>query len=587
MIRATDDHALAPEMICLVRMPAVESFRFATTSVTPPLGLAYVAAAIEASGRKVCVIDAVAEAPTATRAYLRGYLIGLAVEDVVARVPAEAKVVGISVIFTHEWPAAVRLISLLRAARPDVTIILGGEHVSAMPEFCLSTAPADIAVMGEGEETIVHLLDALDKGEDITAIPGTAARKGNRIVVNPRRPRRTDIDSIPWPAWHHFDLETYHRHRFVGGMDSDHVTVPILATRGCPYQCTYCASVRMWSPRWIPRDPITVVDEIEHYVRKFGARNFPFQDLTAILKKDWIIAFCQEVERRGLEITWLLPTGTRLEAVDREVAVLLKRSGMVSMAFAPESGSDTTRRLVRKKMGADALYEAIGAAGSAGLNVALFLVVGFPHETPEHLAENYPFVDRLRETPVNDLSVTSYMALPGTELFDNLYDSGKLAIDRGWFRHILDGNALMPSRTYSPFVTPFDILRIKLGLYWRFYGRRRPGAPQKSLAVRIGEIVGGWGKRKHASRLQTAVMNGMRGALTTMLVTFGKRWMPRAEEERMIAGWDAIFADIRRQKQAAGATEPAPADSAELHRRNIVSLVRHEHEAAYEISLTR
>lgn len=572
-------------MICLIRVPAVESFRFATTSVTMPLGLAYIAAAIEASGRKVTVIDAVGEAPTTSRSYLRGYLIGLPLEDIVARVPAECRVVGISVIFTHEWPAAARLITLLKQARPDITIMLGGEHVTALPEFCLATSPADIAVLGEGEETVIEVLTALEQGEDCHAILGVAIRKGDTVVTNSRRARRAEINDITWPAWHHFKLDVYHAHRFVGGMDSDHLTVPILATRGCPYQCTYCASPRMWSPRWVARDPAKVVDEIQHYIETYGARNFPFQDLTAILKKEWIVDFCSEVNRRGLSFTWLLPTGTRLEAVDEEVAQLLRSSGMVSMAFAPESGSETTRRLIRKRMQTDHLFESIRAAGSAGLNVAVFLVIGFPHETREHLEENFGFIDRLKQTPVKDLSIGSYMALPGTELFDSLYEAGALRINRAWFRHILDGNALLPSQSYNTHVSRYRLFATKLAMYWRFYGGRRSERTEGSLLTRLLEIAKGWTKRKHNSRLQTALFNGITSGLNTLRARVKQPWMAPDEEKRMLADWDAIYRRIRESRVAAGAIVPAPADSAELHQRNVVQLVRHEHAASYAVKL--
>src|SRR4029450_7497130 len=97
-------------------------------------------------------------------------------------------------------------------------------------------------------------------------------------------------------------------------------------------QCTYCSAPNMWLPRWIARDPVKGVDEIEMYVRKFGAGNFPFQDLTAIIQKDWIKTFCNERIRRNPHIQWQLPTGTRSEAIDPEVARLLKASGMTSMA---------------------------------------------------------------------------------------------------------------------------------------------------------------------------------------------------------------------------------------------------------------
>ena len=470
-------------MICLIRVPAVESFRFSTGSIAPPLGLAYIAAAVEASGRIVHLIDAVSEAPTTTCSYIRGYLVGLRFDQIVERVPPETGVIGISIVFTHEWPAAAILVELLRSRFPLAKIILGGEHVTAMPEFCLATSPADIVVLGEGEETIIDLLSAIEDGGDLTRIPGTAVRVGERVHMNSRRERRRDIDNICLPAWHHVRLEVYHAHGFVGGMDSESLTVPVLATRGCPYQCTYCSSPRMWSPRWIARDPVKVVDEIEYYVKTRGARNFPFQDLTAILKKDWIVQFCREVIQRDLSITWLLPTGTRLEAVDEQVAHLLKRSGMVSMAFAPESGSESTREIIRKRMQTDALFQAIADAGKADLNVAIFVVIGFPHETRLSLHENIDFVKRLREYPVKDLSIGSYMALPGTELFDTLYDSGAIRIDRNWFRSMLDGNALLPLRRWNQNVSRFEFFLAKIWIYLVFYVRLRLGEDRASVVL--------------------------------------------------------------------------------------------------------
>ena len=116
-------------MICLIRPPAVEWFRFTSTSITLPLGLAYIAGALEASGRTVHVLDAVGEGPDVLTRYYKGHLIGIPLKDIVARIPADAEWVGITAIFTHEWPAVVRLIDLIKEARPELTVVLGGEHM--------------------------------------------------------------------------------------------------------------------------------------------------------------------------------------------------------------------------------------------------------------------------------------------------------------------------------------------------------------------------------------------------------------------------------------------------------------------------
>src|SRR5437870_4930973 len=200
-------------------------------------------------------------------------------------------------------------------------------NLTALTEHSMQQAPLDFIAMGEGEETALALMDALAAGgKDYGAIAGVAWRDGDTLRVNPRRDRSTNVDALPWPAWHLFNVRGYDEREFVNAIHKG-LTVPILATRGCPYQCTYCSSPNMWTQRWIPRDPVDVAEEIEHLHRTYGAVNFPFQDLTAIIRKDWIVAFCREILRRGLKIVWQFPSGTRCEAIDDEVAPLLYQSG--------------------------------------------------------------------------------------------------------------------------------------------------------------------------------------------------------------------------------------------------------------------
>ena len=575
--------------ICLIRPPAVESFRFATTSITAPLGIAYLAAAVESSGRTVSVIDAVAMGANVRTAYYKGYLVGLRPEKIVKLIPQETLLVGISVVFTHEWPCVVQLIDNIRQIRPELVIAVGGEHVTAMPEFCLLTSKADYVVLGEGEETIIELIQNLEGRKLISSIAGTGYRstsstvegnasQPNSIVIEPRRDRRTEVDDIKTPAWHHIDLDTYYKHRFVGGMYTNALTVPILATRGCPYQCTYCSSPNMWLPRWIPRNPIAVVDEIESYVINYGATNFPFQDLTAIVRKDWITAFCQELIDRDLEITWQLPTGTRSEAIDDEVARLLKRSGMVSMAYAPESGSDTTRRLIKKKMKANNLFESVKAADQANLNVAAFIVIGFPHDVPAHLEENLRFIDQLAEAGVTDLSVGFYMALPGTELFHSLFDAGRIRFDRAYMRHILDSLSLWPSQSYCDSLPSIDLFRWKLRYYFRFYRAKRRFLKRTNAGTSLKTFLQGVvSSSGHDSKLQTALRNGIRSFWETVVTQFGVRWMSKSDELSFFKDWDAICRAARKRKIELGAASVTPEDTSELHQANVTSILALDH----------
>jgi anaerobic magnesium-protoporphyrin IX monomethyl ester cyclase len=571
-------------IVCLIRPPAAEAFRFSTASITPPLGLAYISAALRRAEIGVHVVDAVGEAPERRAKYCKGYLVGMRLDEIVARIPAEADIIGITVVFTHEWPMAVRLINLIRGRFPHAAIVLGGEHVTSMAEFCLLTSKADVAVLGEGEETAVELVRALRERRPLRGIAGICYRQGSEVEVNSRRERQEKIDDIATPDWESFSLATYHKHRYVGGMYSSRVTVPILATRGCPYQCTYCSAPNMWLPRWIPRDPVKVVDEIEGYVQRYGAGNFPFQDLTAIIQKSWIKTFCEELIRRNLNIQWQLPTGTRSEAIDAEVARLLKASGMTSMAYAPESGSDLTRRLIKKKMTASKLFDSIDAAADAGLNVAVWMVVGFPHDRPEHLAENLPFLDELARHGVTDIGIAFYMALPGTELFNSLYDAGRIKIDRKYFRHILDALTPMPSQTYCDALSRLDLAIWKVKMFRRFYGARKRDSEGSLLRSVARAIRGMFRADDHESKLETVARNALISGIETVLAYLSPRYMKRSDERAMFASWDPIYRRIREQKLACGAITRAPADTTELYRVNVIPLLAREHGTARTIA---
>ncbi len=573
--------------VCLIRPPAVETFRFSSLSITPPLGLAFVAGALEHAGHRVHVLDAVTAAPTTHTRYFRGYLVGLRVDDLVDRIPDDAKLVGITALFTHEWPSIVKLVEAIKARRPELTVLLGGEHVTSMPEFCLLTSQADVLVLGEGEETVCELVDALDRGVPLAEMLGVAYRDGDDVVVNPRRSRTLEIDDIQPPAWHLIDLDTYHEHRWMGGMWSSNKSVPILATRGCPYQCTYCSAPNMWTPRWIPRDPKKVVDEIEYYMERFGARNFPFQDLTAIIRREWIVDFCNEVLDRGLEFTWQMPTGTRSEAIDAEVADLLRRTNMVSMAYAPESGSETTRQLIKKKMKTDRLFESMTCAVDAGLNVMVFMVIGFPHDTDEHIRENLEFFEKIADIGINDAAVGFYMALPGTQIFESLYDSGQINMDRTYFRHILSSTSLWATSTYS------GLGRAKL-TYWKFrlmrhfYSHQGKGEGAKGgvTATIVDALRSLRGDGADDTKLQSAFRNGVSSAIDTVKVKLRPGgWISRREERAFFRTWDGIYRDIRARNIASGAAVEGP-DVHDLHKRNVTKILKETHGTKRRIPVT-
>lgn len=390
-----------------------------------PLGLAYVAAVLRADGHQVSVLDAVQAMPDRLTPDGALHYFGLRPEEIVERIDREAEVLGISVMFSFAWPLARKIIHEIRRRFPDKIIVGGGEHFTGLPELSLESAPIDYLVLGEGEDTIQELLRAMEGGVSPESIAGLAFRQGSDVIRTSPRGRIRDLDTLPWPAWDLFDPEAYYRHGYVMGVDAG-MTMPILATRGCPYGCTFCSNEMMWHRRWYARDPVKVVDEIEYYHHQYGAVNFPFHDLTAILKKEWIVAFCRELERRALKITWQLPSGTRCEVIDDEVAQWLRRTGGTSLTLAPESGSDRIRAAVGKRIQEADLMRAVRALVRQKLNVSAFLVMGFPMETRKDLLATARLAFRLAKAGVNDIALNAFFPIPGTLLYDELAAEGRI-----------------------------------------------------------------------------------------------------------------------------------------------------------------
>jgi radical SAM superfamily enzyme YgiQ (UPF0313 family) len=417
----------------------------ALTALRPslPLGLAYVAGSLRAAGHEVAVLDAVGAAPARVVRKGRVAQLGLEVDEIVARLDPQARLIGVTSMFTYQWKVVRELLHAIKRARPDALLVGGGEHFTGLPELSLTETPVDILALGEGEETAVALAKRYeewlaqrggDPGDVAAGVPqwaaglaGTAYRRDGAPVLEERRARLRDVDAIPAPAWDLFDVKGYDENGLVTGIHRG-VTVPILATRGCPYRCAYCSSPNMWTTKWVARDPKLVADEIEGHVQAYGASNFPFHDLTAILRREWVIDFCKEIVSRGLKINWQLPSGTRCEVVDREVADLLAQSGGWSLNFAPESGSEAVRKKVHKQMTETSLFGAVEAAVASRLNTSVFFVLGFPGDTVEDFRETRRWAARLARAGVDDLAVGFFFPIPGTQFYRELVAAGRLSL---------------------------------------------------------------------------------------------------------------------------------------------------------------
>ncbi len=427
--------------VTLLRPPLLVPKWSDSGPLTPPIGPAYLAASLQQAGHRPRIVDGLGENPFQVTSLFNNTVtaIGLRSEEIVERIEPDTDVIGVSCMFSQDWPEIRRLIQLVRRRFPSIPIMAGGEHITATAGFTLDSTPeVDVCVVGEAEETIVELATAMERGDSFDAIPGLVLRadKSARGLGLPMlasattrstgsRTRIRALDDIPRPAWDLVPINNYLDHGLGYGVDRGR-SMPMIATRGCPYECTFCSNPEMWTTRWYARDPEHVLDEIQTYREQYGATNFDFYDLTAIVKRSWIIQFTTRILERKMKFTWQLPSGTRSEAIDNEVSRLLYESGCRNMSYAPESGSPAVLKRIKKVVKLDRLEASVHGAVQAGLNVKLNIIMGFPNESRKELGETVRFLSRMGISGVHDISISLFSPYPGSELYHDLRKSGRI-----------------------------------------------------------------------------------------------------------------------------------------------------------------
>lgn len=492
--------------VALIRPASVVGRYALTLNATPPLSVAYLAASLAAAGHEVQVIDAVGEALDVMRPGYRPDVLrnGLSDDEVVRRVDPRVALIGVSCMFSHEWPAVRELLAALAAAFPEVPLVCGGEHATALPEFSLEDAPGLWAcALGEGEETVVELARAVAAGRPLASVAGLVVRDGaGGFAHTAPRGRLRAVDDIPPPRWDLVPMEAYLAGGHSFGVDRGR-TVPLLASRGCPYRCTFCSSPRMWTTRYLTRSPERVVDEIEGHVRDLGAEAVDFYDLTAIVRREWVLEFCRLLRARKVPVTWQLPSGTRSEALDREVLRAMAAAGCRNASYAPESGSPRTLERILKKVKLSRMEDSMREAVLAGLNVKANVMIGFPDERPEELRETLAFIARMARLGVHDVSVWTFSPYPGSQLFDELRALGRIpALDDAYFASLLSYSDLAGAVSYDEHVSSRALEAWRLAGMSLFYGASYLLHPSRPLRT-LRNVAGG----RYESRMEMSLGN--------------------------------------------------------------------------------
>ncbi len=255
--------------------------------------------------------------------------------------------------------------------------------------------------------------------------------------------------------------------------------MPMLATRGCPFQCTFCTNPQMWTQLWLARDPKLVVDEMEFYQARYGTVDFQFEDLTAIVRKDWMLAFCDEIIRRKLQLSFQLPSGTRSEAVDANVARQMKAAGCHEFSFAPESGDPRVLKAIKKQVNLERMYQSASEAMSAGINVGCFFILGLPEDDYLSIFRTHRAAAKCAWMGFAAVNFSAYSPQPDTESFRKLQKEGLIpTIDDAYLLSLFeyqDFGAL--KKSYNPKFSNFQLtvfIWIGFLVFYSVYFVRRP-----------------------------------------------------------------------------------------------------------------
>ncbi|MBT0158385.1 B12-binding domain-containing radical SAM protein [Candidatus Bathyarchaeota archaeon A05DMB-2] len=406
----------------------------------PPLGLGYVAASLRAHGVSFELVDCT---------FLNR-------EEAVKKIiSSHSQIVGIYSMFSMKKSS----LELARAVRRfcDV-LVVGGPLPTLDPAGYLEVF--DVAVIGEGEKTMVELVDCVAAGLSFSGVKGIAYRDNGVVRFTAPRGFVENLDSLPFPARDLFDNKAYkafYAKRF------GYTTTPIITSRGCPFNCDFC-SRPVFGASFRSRSPTNIVDEVEA-VAGYGYDRVWFADDCFTLNREHLLRVCGEMVQRGVDMGW--ECLSRVDTMDGDVARRMRRAGCIRVFFGIESGNDQVLGLMNKRITVAQAERAVYTAKAAGLQVGAFFIVGYPGESDQTILDTVRFASGL---PLDYLSFTLPYPIPGTALFERVKGNGGVFMDdweepKNWslIRH-----KLLCGSNFSEAKLKFAIGKAQL----QFYGRR-------------------------------------------------------------------------------------------------------------------
>lgn len=421
------------------------------TNLVPPIGLLYLGAVLEEAGHKAALLDF-------TQIDKTGDAL---VKDVVGSNP---EILMISA-FTSDVFLLKPVVSTLKKVLPQARFWLGGPHASCVMEKAFLDFPQmDAVFLGEAEESILEALEFPDE-----APAGVIYSAEEPKNTHPRQVE--DLSTLPIPAWHLAPPEKYR------GLPNGVVLkrlpyAPILTTRGCPYRCTFCAGFRV-TGRKIRHRPLNQVwEEIELLVKEYGVAEIHIEDDNFTFDKSYAKEFCRIAIEKNLPVLFSTPNGIRLDALDDELLLLMKKAGWYVIHCGIESGSDRILKKIKKATTTSAIKKSIDLIHSHGLPVAAYFILGLPGETREDIEKTIEFA---RTSGVEWAQFACFLPIPGSPDGDSYLRNNDM-VATGWEAF---HNTECPAPP-AP-LTSGDLKKLQRKAFLRFY--LRPGPAFRTAAL--------------------------------------------------------------------------------------------------------
>lgn len=414
----------------------------------PALGLAYIASVLEKHGHKVRIIEGMAE---------------IVSFEEIGKIAGSFDIVGITSI-TFFALLVHRVAKEVKDKNRKIPVVLGGPHATVVPEDVLSDNNIDYVVLGEGEDTFLELVNALEKNADIESIKGIGYRKNGKVVMTEFRPIVDSLDEIPLPARH---LLPMHLYRSSEVRSKRHPALHMMSSRGCPYNCSFCSNRIMHRCKLRLHSPERVIEEMGILVNEFGAREIHFWDDCFVFDKERVYKICELLHKRDLRIPW--DCEATITQVDLGMLKEMRCAGCFGISYGIETGNEGRfKKLNKGWLSREKIKNAIRLTKEAGLRTRGYFMFGFAGET---LAEMEETINFAKELPLDFATFSLLVPLPGTEDYERAKKEGDF--DPYYWRYKLQSEISFPlDPVYAPVgITKKQLLDIHRRACREFYFR--------------------------------------------------------------------------------------------------------------------